>query len=230
VGAHAAVARIDLLALGSGVEAGAPVDDPVTTRVDRDKADAVRKRRGQGAAHADAALPAQTGGLEQARDAEASEQPQGPRLDADQRMDREWVQMGRAERHDARYQVRTPHRESAGEKAAPALSDDCDAARLAGGELLEPGGKPLDRRLAAVGVQPDARPLGAVSRTAEPGRHQAQRVVPGEEAGYEEDRLPAAVGNGLAPENGMTQERGDLQRQPGLPPDRPRCQAPGGGH
>ena len=63
---------------------------------------------------------------------------------------------------------------------------------------------------------------GVVARAAEPPGHQSERIVAGEEAGNEEHRLPAAVGNALALEDRVAEQRGDLEPQPALAPERGR--------
>ena len=68
------------------------------------------------------------------------------------------------------------------------------------GEPLEPLGQPVERLAGAVDVRPRPGGLRAPARAAQPGGHDGERSVAGEEARDEEHPAPVAARHALAPQ------------------------------
>ena len=93
------------------VQAGAPVDDPVRARVERHVADLGRERARERRAEARAALAAQAAPRDQPGHAAGAERRHDADLREHERVDRELRDDRRAERDDARHEVRAGARQ-----------------------------------------------------------------------------------------------------------------------
>src|SRR3954471_22824046 len=215
---HADVRGLDLEVLRLGVEAGAPAHHAVALRVDREVPDVARHRAGELLPEALAAGAPLAAVLEEALHAERAESADGIHLHAHERVDVERVELRRAERHDARHELRIAHREHLREVAAAALADDGDALAGGLGEALEPLGEAIGRRVRAVDVRADAGALRVVPGAAQPLRHQAERVVAGEEARDQQHRLAAGVLDALTAVHAAAEQRGGFETETALAP------------
>ncbi len=135
-------------------------------------------------------------------------------------MHRERVDLRRPERHDARDEVGAPVREHLRECPAAALAHDRGRLALERHQALEALLEPRYQDPGAVHVGDDARPARPVARALEPARHHRERAVARQEAGDQEHRPPAAVDHSVAAEERVTQERGRLEADASLPPER----------
>ena len=176
------------------VEAGAPVDDPVGLRVDADEPDSARHRLGQVGPEGRAALVLEAGALEEPGSSERAEPRDRLDLQAHERVDRERVELRRAERDHAADEVRPPPAEHPRDRPAAALADDDGSASLFRDELLEQLLEPRDDRARAVHVQPHPGPARPVAGALQPAGHHRERAVAGEEARDQEHRAAAALG------------------------------------
>ena len=216
--------HLDLL--GVRVQARAPADDAIVSRVDRDEADVGREGRLEVGHELLAASAITARDLDQSRHAERAEQADGVDLRAHERMDGERVEVRAAERDDPRDQLGPAHGEHAGEVAAAALPDDRHGRAVSLGHLLQALRQPLDGGGRAVDVRADPRPLRPVAVAAQPCGHQPQRVVAGEKARDQQHRPPAA-GLQIAPApRARAQQRGGLECDATLVPE-PRARSQG---
>ena len=206
--------------LGALVEARPPVDDAVAPRVDREVADPPRHTRGQVRTVRLAALAVSARGPEEAADAEGAEHAHRDGGSEDEGMDGERVELRRAERDDSGHEVGPPHRQHLREVAAAALPDERDLLAVGLNHHLEPLLEPLDRDLRAVHVRSHPGLAGAVARSPKPAGHHRERVVAREEPRDQHHRLAARVGYALAADDGVAEERGELETEPSLPPER----------
>ena len=205
---------------GVRIEAGAPVHHPVALRVDRHEPHSARQRRGEVLPEGGAAIAVDAGALEEAGRPKRAQPADGLDLQPNQRMHRERVDLRRAQRNDPGHEIRPAACEHLGERAAAALADDRGLLSLFGDEPLEPLLQPRHQRARAVHVRHDAGPARPVAGALEPAGHHRQRAVARQKARDQQDRASAPVGHPVAAEDRVPQQRGGLEPDASLPPQR----------
>jgi hypothetical protein len=131
---------------------------------------------------------------------------------------RERIHLRRAQGDEPADQVGPAYRQHLREAAATALPDRHGALTLLLDDPPEPLFEPLDSRAATVCVHPHPGAAGAVAGSPQPVGHQRHRRVAGQEAGDQQRRPAAAVGEAFPAQDRVAQEAGGLQSQPSLPP------------
>ena len=128
---HSAVACIDLdMLVSRGIQASAPVDDSVTARIDGHEADVGAEGPGELLPEAGTAVALEAGALEESRRAERAEPSDGLDLQPHEWMDRQRLDVRRAQRDDPADQIGAAVSEHLGEAPASALTDDRRAPAL----------------------------------------------------------------------------------------------------
>src|ERR1700733_12220154 len=91
--------------------------------------------------------------------------------------------------------------ESTSDQSSKAVADDRKPASLILRNFFQTTQHAFDLALRASDIDADARQIGAITDLLKPWRHRAEGPVAGSEAGNQQDRLAAALGNILAMKN-----------------------------
>ena len=133
-------------------------------------------------------------------------------------MDRQRLDVRRAQRDDPADQIGAAVSEHLGEPSASALTDDHRAPALFRDDRVETLLKAPQQGVGAVDVGANARPGGEVVGAFEPVGHHAERSVACQEARYEQHGPAATVVQAHAPEDRVAQQSGGLEPKTSLPP------------
>jgi hypothetical protein len=135
-------------------------------------------------------------------------------------MDRQRVELRRAERDDSADELGPAARERLCQAATAALADERGATPLPGDQALESRLHAGKRRARAVHVRDHARPARPIAAASQPVAHHRERAVARQEARDQEHRLAATVGDAVAAEDRIAQKRRGLEAHPRLAPER----------